>query len=276
MYMDAFGMDTIEVNFGSDTIGVFPITIVFEHECGNADSILWNVQVISQSIETAWKKSTIGLQSGMSFVQTFSLLNQSITPLNGVTTFDIALMHEQTTLSIDSIISDDCDILVNRVGDSIKIQYANCKDKKDLQTNIHLRSVIGETLRPWVRIASFSSQDPCIDPRIQNATDTIDLKAYGCELTTLSIGKQTIQLIAVIPSSDQSMVNVIYETTMKMPIHIRCVSTVGQVMNSMRIEAKEAGRHQVSIPVEFISSGIYALLFESDIYAVSSLFMIME
>ncbi|MFM6956737.1 MAG: hypothetical protein ACKOX1_09340 [Ignavibacteria bacterium] len=275
-YMNAFGIDSIDVNFKSDTVGIFPITIICEHECGNKDSITWNVQVIAQSIESAWKKVTNDVKSGMRFIQSFALLNQSNRPLNGVTTFDIALMHEQSSLSIDSIVSNDCDILLKKVGDSILIHYSNCKDQPSLQTNVHVRSVIGETLRPWLNIASFTSDDPCIDPRIQNASDTLDLQAYGCELTTLSIGKQTIQLIAVHPSSDQSMVKVIYESTEKAPIHIRCLSAVGQITHSVHIQDAEVGRHEVSIPLKGISSGIYALIFESNDYAVSSLFMIME
>jgi hypothetical protein len=72
------------------------------------------------------------------------------------------------------------------------------------------------------------------------------------------------------------MLHVTYESSEKMPINIRCISTVGQITNAILIRDKEAGRHEVSIPMNGLSSGIYALIFESESYAASSLFMIVE
>jgi hypothetical protein len=212
----------------------------------------------------------------MRFVKSLSIVNKSSKPLSGSTTFDVVMQHEQSTLSIDSIVSKDCNVSMRKSGDSIILSYTNCKDTANLLTDIHLQSVIGETLRPWVRIASFTSKDPCIDPIVQNANDTIELDPYGCELTTLSIGKAKVQLLAVAISADRAMLNITYESTEKMPIDIRCMSTVGQISNSLQIHEQDPGKHQVSIPLNGMSSGMYALIFESHDYAASSLFMIME
>ena len=276
LYMSPFGTDSLSVSFRSDTIGNFPIRVIFEHECGNKDTITWNVNVISNPFDIGWKNTSSGIISSMRFVKTISITNQSKRPLNGNATFDLKIVHEQSALSIDSVVSSDCKVIMQRSGDSIILSYTNCKDSANLNTDLHMQSVIGETLRPWVGIASFTSKDPCIEPIVQNATDTINLDAYGCELTTLSIGKSKVQLLAVGLSSDQSMLNVIYESSEKMPINIRCISTVGQITNSLLIRDKDAGKHEVSIPMNGLSSGIYALIFESESYAASSLFMIME
>jgi hypothetical protein len=276
LYMSPFGTDSLSMSFRSDTIGNFPIRVIFEHECGNKDTITWNVNVISNPFDIAWKNTSSGITSSMRFVKTLSIANQSKRPLNGNTSFDLKIIHEQSALSIDSVVSKDCKVIMQKSGDSILLTYTNCKDTTNLNTDFHMQSVIGETLRPWVGIASFTSKDPCIEPIVQNATDTINLDAYGCELTTLSIGKSKVQLLAVGLSSDQSMLNVIYESSEKMPINIRCISTVGQITNSLLIRDKDAGRHEVSIPMNGLSSGIYALIFESESYAASSLFMIME
>jgi hypothetical protein len=276
LYMSPFGIDSLSMSFRSDTIGNFPISIVFEHECGNRDTITWTVNVISNPFDIAWKNTANGIISSMRFVKTLSIANQSKSPLNGNTSFDLKIVHEQSALSIDSVVSKDCKVIMQKSGDSILLTYTNCKDTSNLNTDFHMQSVIGETLRPWVSIASFTSKDPCIDPIVQNATDTIDLDAYGCELTTLSIGKSNVQLLAVALSSDRSMLNITYESSEKMPVNIRCMSTVGQITNTLLIRDKDAGRHEVSIPVNGLSSGIYALIFESENYAASSLFMIME
>ena len=276
LYMNPFDTDSLLVSFRSDTIGNFPISIVFEHECGNKDTITWTVNVISNPFDIAWKNTTSGITASMRFVKTLSIANQSNRPLNGNTSFDLTIVHEQSALSIDSVVSRDCKVIMQKSGDSILVTYTNCKDTASYNTDIHMQSVIGETLRPWVSVASFTSKDPCIEPIIQNATDTIDLDAYGCELTTLSIGRSNVQLLAVALSSDRSVLNVTYELSENMPINIRCMSTVGQIMNVLHIRDKDAGRHQVSIPMNGLSSGIYALIFESEHYAASSLFMIME
>ena len=276
LYMSPFGTDSLSMSFRSDTIGNFPIRVIFEHECGNKDTITWNVNVISNPFDIAWKNTSSGITSSMRFVKTLSIANQSKRPLNGNTSFDLKIIHEQSALSIDSVVSKDCKVIMQKSGDSILLTYTNCKDTTNLNTDFHMQSVIGETLRPWVSIASFTSKDPCIEPMVQNATDTIDLDAYGCELTTLSIGKSNVQLLAVALSADRSMLNVIYESSEKMPINIRCMSTVGQITNALLIRDKDAGRHEVSIPMIGLSSGIYALIFESENYAASSLFMIME
>ena len=276
LYMIPFGTDSLSMSFRSDTIGNFPISIVFEHECGNKDTITWTVNVISNPFDIAWKNTASGIMSSMRFVKTLSIANQSKIPLNGNASFDLRIVHEQSSLSIDSVVSRDCKVIMQKSGDSILLTYTNCKDTSNLNTDFHMQSVIGETLRPWMSIASFTSKDPCIEPIIQNATDTIDLDAYGCELTTLSIVKSNVQLLAVALSSDRSMLNITYESSEKIPVNIRCMSTVGQITNALIIRDKDAGRHEVSIPVNGLSSGIYALIFESENYAASSLFMIME
>jgi hypothetical protein len=61
-----------------------------------------------------------------------------------------------------------------------------------------------------------------------------------------------------------------------MPIDIHCISTVGQIIEEIHIPEKEVGRHELSIPLSGLSSGVYALHFGSGHYAASSLFMIME
>lgn len=276
LYMSPFGTDSLSMSFRSDTIGNFPISIVFEHECGNKDTITWTVNVISNPFEMSWKNTAGGIMSSMRFVKTLSIANQSKRPLNGNTSFDLKIVHEQSALSVDSVVSKDCKVIMQKSGDSILLTYTNCKDTSSLNTDFHMQSVIGETLRPWMNIVSFTSKDPCIEPIVQNETDTIDLDAYGCELTTLSIGKSNVQLLAVALSSDRSMLNIAYESSEKIPVNIRCMSTVGQITNALIIRDKDAGRHEVSIPVNGLSSGIYALIFESENYAASSLFMIME
>jgi hypothetical protein len=57
LYMSPFGIDSLSMSFRSDTIGNFPISIVFEHECGNKDTITWTVNVISNPFDIAWKNT---------------------------------------------------------------------------------------------------------------------------------------------------------------------------------------------------------------------------
>lgn len=274
--MNALETDSITVTFKSDTTGLIPLTIRFMHDCGNVDSFTWNVNVISNPFEVTWNSDTIPKKSGTSFVKSFVITNQSQKQLGQSTTFDIGLVHEYSSLYIDSVRSNDCNVQVKRVGDTTIVTYSNCKNAPRLNSDIHFTSVIGETLNPWVNIASFRSEDPCIDPILNNASDTIELDAYGCELTTLSIGKANAQLISVIVSPDKSRLSIAYEIKERMPIDIHCISTVGQIIEAIHVPQKEAGKHELSIPLKGLSSGVYALHFGAGQYAASSLFMIME
>ena len=274
--MDAFGNDSVNITFRSDTIGLIPLTIRFMHECGNMDSITWKVNVISNPFAITWEADTISKKSGSSFVKSFAITNQSQKQLGQSTTFDIGLIHEYSSLYIDSVRSNDCNVQVKRVGDTILVRYSDCKNAPRLNADIHFTSVIGETLSPWVNIASFSSEDPCIDPILVDASDTLKMDAYGCELTTLSIGKANAQLLSVAKSMDNSRLIISYEINERMPIDIHCMSTVGQIIESIHIPEKEAGKHELSIPLHGLSSGVYALHFGAGHYAASSLFMIME
>lgn len=274
--MNAYGSDSLNITFKGDTIGLIPLTIRFVHECGNVDSITWKVNVISNPFAITWDADTTEKKSGTSFVKSLVISNQSQKQTGQSTTFDIGLIHEYSTLYIDSVSSGDCVVQMRRVGDTTLLRYSNCNNAPRLNADIHFTSVIGETLNPWVNIASFSSEDPCIDPILVNASDTLKMDAYGCELTTLSVGRANVQLLSVAMSMDNSRLIISYEINEKMPIDIHCISTVGQVIEAIHIPEKEVGRHELSIPLSGLSSGVYALHFGSGHYAASSLFMIME
>ena len=270
------GIDTILVSFKSDIIGSIPILIQFAHECGNVDTLSWRVNVISNPLAIDWKTDSTQYKSGNSFVKSFVISNQSKKQINQPITFDIGLLHEYSTLYIDSIASDDCAIQIRKSGDTTFVRYSNCKDSSQLKTNVHFISVIGETLTPWVKIASFTSEDACVNPILLNASDSIKLDAYGCELTTLSIGRAKVQLLSVGLTSDKSLLSIAYELKENMSIDIQCISTVGQIMKSIHMPQKEAGKHELMIPLNGLSSGVYAVHFTAGSYAASSLFMIME
>ena len=270
------GVDSILISFSSDTIGLFPITIRFKHECGNIDSIIWKVNVISNPFAIEWKSDTTYKKSGMSFIKGISIVNQSNKQLAPSTIFDIGLMHEYSVLNIDSVLSDDCTVQLRKDGDTTFLRYLNCKNIPEINANVYFSSVIGETLKPWVNIVSFSSEDPCIDPILLNTSDSIELDSYGCELTTLSIGRANAQLLSVALSKDQSRLSIAYEIKEKMSIDIHCISTVGQTVESIHVSEKEAGMHELTIPVNGLPSGVYALHFGAGRYSASSLFMIME
>ena len=274
--MNAFGNDSLNIRFKSDAIGLIPLTIRFVHECGNVDSITWKVNVISNPFAITWDADTNSKKSGSSFVKSFTITNQSQKQLGQSTTFDIGLIHEYSTLYIDSVRSGDCIVQMTRLGDTTMLRYLNCNNAPRLNADIHFTSVIGETLNPWVNITSFSSEDPCIDPIMIDASDTLKMDAYGCELTTLSVGKANAQLLSVAKSMDNSRLIISYEINERMPIDIHCISTVGQIIKAIQIPEKEAGRHELSIPLHGLSSGVYALHFGAGHYAASSLFMIME
>ncbi|MGA1308322.1 MAG: hypothetical protein ACO30M_10590, partial [Candidatus Kapaibacteriota bacterium] len=201
--------------------------------------------------------------------------NQALRALDSTSTFNIGIMHEYSSLHIDSVTSNDCALQMRKLGDSTILQYSNCKNTPELITNIHFRSVIGETLQSWFSITSFSSDDSCIDPILENVHDRLNMDAYGCELTTLSIGNATARLLSVSISPDNSQLHVRYDLKELMPIGIKCINAVGQISHAMQ-DIKDAGMYEIVIPLHGMTSGVHALHFEAGQYVASSLFLIME
>jgi hypothetical protein len=268
-------LDSISLRFSSDRVGLIPISLYFKHECGDIDTITWNVNVVSNPFAISWIPDSSSKKSGESFVKSFSISNQALRALDSNSTFTIGIMHEYSTLHIDSATSNDCVIQMRKVGDSTLLHYSQCKNTAELITNINFRSVIGETLTPWFSITSFSSDDSCIDPILENVHDTLNMDAYGCELTTLSIGKSTAQLLSVVVSPDNSQLHVRYDLKESMPIGVKCINAVGKISHVMQ-DIKDVGMHELVIPLKDMTSGVHALHFEAGQYVASSLFLILE
>ena len=272
--MKPYGIDSLTISFLSDTVGSFPLEVLCTHECGSIDTIVWTVNVISKPYSLDWIADTSSKKSGMPFVQSFAIEKQSAKPIDSTTTFTITLLHEKSTLTIDSIISKDCNLMVSKQGDSVILTYSNCNDTTMMQTDVHVQSVIGETLNPWMKIASFRSIDPCIDPIVNKAADTVILEPYGCELTTVHTTVSTLQLLSV--ETQESMISIRFIVSEKRNARISCLSTVGQVTHTFPLGIVEPGEHIVKLPIKGFSAGVYALLIEADQDAASTLFMIME
>ena len=274
--MKAFGIDSIDIEYRSNNAGLIPIRIIVDHECGSRDTLTWNINVISNPYEMIWKQDTIKHPLNSGIIKSFTIDNQLNLPLNDRTTFDLSLLHEYSALSLDSVSSTDCGIALKRFGDTIRLQLENCIDKQRVSANLHFTPLIGETLQPWLRILEFSSKDPCIKPIVNKANDSLLLETYGCELSTLKVGRSASQLKAVRMNPANSQLMVRYVMTERRPAHFSCINAVGQILHSFTIPVHELGEHEILIPVNGLAIGMYALIFESGEHAESSLFTIME
>ncbi|MGA1277683.1 MAG: SBBP repeat-containing protein [Candidatus Kapaibacteriota bacterium] len=271
-----FGQDSINVEYVGNMAGLMPVKIFVNHECGYIDTLTWNIRVISNPYDISWKSDTTKHELDKSIVKTLEVSNLSGQSLTSLRSFDISWVHEYSALKLDSIQSNECEIIYSKDGDTIKLQMIDCADSATLYANAYFTPLVGETLKPWMKILRFSSKNACIDPVMNTPNDTIMLDSYGCELTTLKVKRANSQLKYVRMNQDQSLLSIVYANSEKISARFICINAVGQIAASISTMANEPGEHELSIPVQSLPNGIYTLIYESGNHVESSLFMKME
>lgn len=274
--MKPYGRDSISVEYLGMKAGLIPVKIAMKHECGTVDTLTWNIRVISNPYALAWKKDTNSHALDKPIIKTIEIENLTKQQLRNTQSFDLSIIHEYSTLQLDSITSSDCGITYSRIGDTIRLFMNDCRDTSKTKADLHFTGLVGETLKPWLSITQFTSVNACIDPIMNNVHDTISLDPYGCELSTIKVNRSNPQLRSVRLSQDQAQLFIRYANMERTSVRFMCINAVGQVLNTITMPIIEIGEHELSMPIDVCPSGMYTLIYEAGHHIESSLFMIME
>jgi len=274
--LNPYGTDSIAIQFQGNTAGFIPVTILVNHECGTIDTLTWNIKVISNPYGLSWISDTTIHSLDKPIVKTLELNNLSKQSLPSAQSYEISLMHEYSAMKLDSIVSEHCTIVYTTDRDTIILNMIDCDDSLNVKAHVYFTPLVGETLRPWLKILNFKSKSACIDPILNTPSDTILLDSYGCELTTVKVNRATATLKSVHMNQDQSLLSIRYVILERKSARFHCMNAVGQVVRTMTIQMHEPGEHELSIPLDALPNGIYTLMFEAGNHVESSLFMKME
>lgn len=276
IFMKPYGRDSITVEYLGMTPGLIPVKFTLKHECGVIDTLTWNIRVISNPYALSWNKDTTIHALDKPIIKMLEIDNLSKQRLQTPQSFNLSIVHEYSTLQLDSILSFDCGVSYSRLGDTINIYMKDCKDSSKAKAFLHFTGLVGETLKPWLRITNFSSVNTCIDPILNNMHDTISLDTYGCELSTIKVNRTNAQLKSVRLNQAQKELSIRYANVERTSGRFICINAIGQVMNAINIPLIEPGEHELSMQIDICPSGVYTLIYESGNNIESSLFMIME
>jgi len=274
--MKPYGRDSISVEYLGMKPGLIPVKITMKHECGRIDTLTWNIRVISNPFAFTWNKDTNIHALDKPIIKMYEIDNLSKQQLRTPQSFNLSIVHDYSTLQLDSILSSDCGISYSRLGDTINVFMKDCRDTSKARAFLHFTGLVGETLKPWLRITNFSSVNTCIDPILNNVDDTISLDSYGCELSTIKVNRTNAQLRTVRLNPDQSQLSIRYVNVERTSARFICINAVGQVMSAVNIPMIEPGEHELSMQIDICPSGLYSLIYEAGNHIESSLFMIME
>ncbi len=261
------------IQFAGDTVaGTYRSVFYLDDQCGGRDSVELNVVV--KGVPLIIRASGADPDEAAPGVQRIvPIIASDLAPINESPNkkLEFTLLYDRTVLSLDSIVSAQCNATVIRteLGKAI-VRFDNCADSvKNPLAKALFSAVVGETLTPLVQITDVKAGDKCIAPGASLA-DTVKMLPYGCEIRTLNVQFFASALRSTYPSPTDDILTVEYSSVEETNVRISLVSALGQIVGKIINASHKPGVYSAHFITADMPSGSYMLIMDAGQYRATT------